>query len=49
VRIGERVGDAIVVAIAPSEVTLQRGEARETLKLHPGIDKITVPPRKANP
>jgi MSHA biogenesis protein MshK len=52
VRIGERVGDAIVVAIAPSEVTLQRGAARETLKLHPGVDKKLVPPRpsgKANP
>ena len=45
VRIGERVGDAIVVAIAPSEVTLQRGEARETLTLHPGVDKRPVPPR----
>jgi MSHA biogenesis protein MshK len=52
VRIGERVGDAIVVAIAPSEVTLQRRNARETLKLHPGIDKKPVlpgPPPKANP
>jgi MSHA biogenesis protein MshK len=44
VRIGERVGDALVVAIAPSEVTLQHGAVRETLKLHPGIDKKTVPP-----
>jgi MSHA biogenesis protein MshK len=48
VKIGERVGDATVVAIAPSGVTLQRGDARETLKLHPGVEKKPVPPRKVN-
>lgn len=39
VRLGERVGDATVVAISPSEVTLQRGAERQTLKLLPGIEK----------
>lgn len=47
VKIGERVGDATLVAIAPSEVTLQRGEERQTLKLHAGIEKKPVPWRAA--
>ena len=39
VRLGEQVGDAKLVAISPSEVTLQRGRERRTLRLHPGIEK----------
>ena len=39
VMLGGRVGDARVVAIAPAQVTLQRGGAYQTLKLHPGIEK----------
>ena len=52
VGIGERVGDATLIAIAESEVTLQRGAERQTLKLHPGIEKKPVPQRaerKVNP
>jgi MSHA biogenesis protein MshK len=45
VRVGERVGDATVVSIAASEVTLQRGSGRETLTLLPArIDKKPVKP-----
>ena len=45
VRIGERVGDATLVSIDPSRVTLQRGAARETLTLLPeGIHKKPVRP-----
>lgn len=39
VRLGERIGDATVVAISPSAVTLQRGSERQTLKLYPGTEK----------
>ena len=39
VTLGERVGDAKVVAIAPAQVILQRGGEYQTLKLHPGIEK----------
>jgi MSHA biogenesis protein MshK len=45
VGVGERIGDATVVSIEPQEVTLQRGAARETLKLlPPGVDKRLVKP-----
>jgi MSHA biogenesis protein MshK len=52
VRLGERVGDATLVAIAPAEVTLERAGERQTLKLHPGVEKKAVPEhaaRKVNP
>jgi len=52
VGLGERVGDATLIAIAESEVTLQRGAERQTLKLHPSIEKKPVPQRperKVNP
>jgi MSHA biogenesis protein MshK len=39
VALGERVGDATLVAIAPTQVTLQTGGTYQTLKLHPGIEK----------
>lgn len=39
VKVGERVGDAVLIAIAPAQVTLQKGAAYQTLKLHPGIEK----------
>lgn len=39
VRVGERVGDATVVAISESQVVLQRADARETLKLNPVVEK----------
>lgn len=42
VRLGERVGDATVVAISDSEVVLQRADARETLKLNPAVEKKAV-------
>jgi MSHA biogenesis protein MshK len=42
VRLGERVGDATLVAIAPSEVTLQRGAQYETLRMHPAVEKKAV-------
>jgi len=39
VKLGEQIGDARLVAISPSEVTLERGRERQTLRLHPGIEK----------
>lgn len=39
VRLGERVGDATLVAISESQVVLQRADARETLKLNPVVEK----------
>ena len=45
VPLGGRVGDALLVSIEPSEVTLQRGAARERLSLLPGaIAKRPVRP-----
>jgi MSHA biogenesis protein MshK len=46
VTIGDRVGDATLVAIAPSEVILQRGAERQALKLHPGVEKTTPVPTR---
>ena len=46
VRLGERVGDAQLVAIGPAEVTLQRGAERQVLRLHPGIAKRPLPWKK---
>lgn len=47
VRLGERIGDATLVAISESQVVLQRADARETLKLNPGVEKKPVPRRPA--
>jgi len=45
VRLGERVGDATLISIEPSEVTLERGAARERLTLLPSaIEKRPVRP-----
>jgi len=41
--VGERIGDATLVAIEAGEVTLQRGAERRTLKLHADIEKKEVP------
>jgi hypothetical protein len=42
VSLGDMLGEAKVVRITASEVTLQRGEETEVLKLYPGIDKQPV-------
>jgi MSHA biogenesis protein MshK len=47
VRLGERVGDARLVAISESQVVLQRANGRETLKLNPVVEKKPVPRRPA--
>jgi len=47
VRLGERIGDATLVAISASQVVLQRAEGRETLKLSPGVEKKPVARRPA--
>jgi MSHA biogenesis protein MshK len=39
VALGERIGDATLFAIAPTEVTLQKGAGYQTLKLYPGVEK----------
>jgi MSHA biogenesis protein MshK len=44
VALGERVGDATLVSIAPAEVVLQRGAERRTLKLHAGLEKKRMKP-----
>lgn len=45
IPLGGRVGDATLVSIEPSEVTLQRGAARERLTLLPSaIEKRPVRP-----
>jgi MSHA biogenesis protein MshK len=47
VQLGERVGDARLVAISESQVVLQRASGRETLKLNPVVEKNPVPRRPA--
>jgi MSHA biogenesis protein MshK len=42
VQLGERVGDARLVAISESQVVLQRPGGRETLKLNPVVEKKTA-------
>ena len=44
VGIGDRVGEATLVSIAPTEVVLRRGAEHETLKLFPsGVEKRPRP------
>jgi MSHA biogenesis protein MshK len=42
VVVGDKVGDATLAAIAETEVSLKRGEERETLKLYPGVERKPV-------
>lgn len=45
VSLGDRVGDSKLIAVAPTEVVLERGARRETLKLLPsGVEKKRVKP-----
>ena len=45
VRQGQRVGDAVLVAIGATEVVLRRGAKTETLKLYrPAVQVATVQP-----
>ena len=42
VSLGGMVGEAKVVRITETEVTLQKGDETEVLKLYPGVDKQPV-------
>lgn len=42
VALGGMVGEAKVVKITETEVTLQKGDETEVLKLYPGVDKQPV-------
>jgi MSHA biogenesis protein MshK len=42
VPLGGRVGEAKVVRITETEVTVRRGDALETLRLHPAVEKHAV-------
>jgi MSHA biogenesis protein MshK len=46
VRLGGHVGDATLVKIGESEVTLRRGTELVTLKMYPEVEKTSVPVRK---
>lgn len=46
VRLGGQVGDATLVKIGESEVTLRKGEELVTLKMYPDVEKKPVPSRK---
>jgi MSHA biogenesis protein MshK len=39
VRLGEKYGDAVLIAVAENEVVLRSGGARQVLKLHPAVNK----------
>jgi MSHA biogenesis protein MshK len=51
VELGQKYGDATLVRVAESEVTLARGREMEVMHLFPGIDKkmLTAPPKPAAP
>jgi len=42
VALGDMVGEAKVVRITETEVTLQKGDETEVLKLYPGVDKQPI-------
>ena len=42
VALGGMVGEAKVVRITETEVTLQKGDETEVLKLYPGVDKQPI-------
>jgi len=42
VALGDMVGEAKVVRITETEVTLQKGDETEVLKLYPGVDKHPI-------
>jgi len=42
VRLGEKYGDAVLIAVAENEVVLKSGATRQVLKLHPGVDKREI-------
>jgi len=42
VGLGGMVGEAKVVRITATEVTLQKGDEKEVLKLYPGVDKQPI-------
>lgn len=44
VPLGGKYGDARLVRITPTEVTLKTDEATEVLKLYPSVDKMPVRP-----
>jgi MSHA biogenesis protein MshK len=39
VKLGEKYGDAVLIAVAENEVVLRSGGARQVLKLHPAVNK----------
>jgi MSHA biogenesis protein MshK len=51
VELGKKYGDATLVRVAESEVTLARGKEMQVLHLFPGIDKkmVTAAPGPAAP
>jgi MSHA biogenesis protein MshK len=46
VRLGGKVGDAVLVRIGQGEVVLRRGKALETLRLYPGKAHDAASPAK---
>jgi MSHA biogenesis protein MshK len=38
VKLGEKYGDAVLIAVAENEVVLRGGGGRQVLKLHPGVN-----------
>ena len=44
VKEGEKLGDAVLVKVAESEVVLRSAGASQVLKLHPGVEKREVAP-----
>ncbi len=46
VRLGGKVGDAVLVRISQTEVVLRRGKALETLRLYPGKATDAASPAK---
>jgi MSHA biogenesis protein MshK len=44
VKLGEKYGNAVLVAVAENEVVLKTGDESQVLKLHPGVEKREAAP-----
>jgi MSHA biogenesis protein MshK len=42
VKLGGKVGDAVLTRVAEDEVVLMSGDSRQVLKLHPAVDKVEI-------
>jgi MSHA biogenesis protein MshK len=47
VKLGQKYGDAVLIRVAESEVTLKSSTGTQVLKMYPGVDKREIAPRRS--